>query len=94
MTGLAPVQRGPEPDAIHVLDTGAVFVLLNKHRPALLETLKAADRNEEPIWIPSPVLVEVGQAAYLLHNARLAFVDCCRNRRRLGSRGLAPPELA
>ena len=45
-----------------MLDTGAVFELLNKHRPPLLRILQAADLRAEPVWVPTPVLVEVGQA--------------------------------
>jgi hypothetical protein len=49
---------------VHFLDTGALIVLLNKHKPPLLTDLKAAASRlpTEAIWTPAPVLVEVGQA--------------------------------
>lgn len=49
---------------VHVLDTSAVFLLLNKHRPPLLTTLNTANSAEpvEGIFTPAVVLIEVGQA--------------------------------
>lgn len=47
---------------VHVLDTGAVYVLLNKHRPPLLATLEEASNEGHAIWMPAPVLLEVFQA--------------------------------
>jgi hypothetical protein len=46
---------------VHVLDTGAVVVLLRKHKPRILSVLKTEDEKGCPIWIPAPVLIEVGQ---------------------------------
>lgn len=46
---------------VHVLDTGAVLVLLNKHKPRILSFLKSEDEKGFPIWIPTPVLIELGQ---------------------------------
>jgi len=53
---------------VHVLDTGAIFILLNKHRPRLRRALEEAyDRDSEAfpemIRTPAPVLIEVGQAS-------------------------------
>src|SRR5258708_4243666 len=48
---------------VHVLDTGAVFVLLKKHRPPLRRLLEEADERNEYIRIPAPVLVELGQGS-------------------------------
>jgi hypothetical protein len=44
----------------HVLDTGALYVLLKKHKPKLWMTLSAA--AEDSIWIPALVLSEAAQA--------------------------------
>jgi hypothetical protein len=52
---------------VHVLDTSAIYLLLNKHRPPLLATLETVAANNSAtapqfIRTPSVVLVEVGQA--------------------------------
>jgi hypothetical protein len=47
---------------VHVLDTGAVVVLLNRHRPPLLQKLEQVALAAGAIWIPAPVLIEIGQA--------------------------------
>jgi hypothetical protein len=52
---------------VHVLDTGAIYLLLNRHRSQLSIDLSQADANHSAaapqiIRTPSVVLVEVGQA--------------------------------
>jgi len=50
----------------HILDTGAVYLLHDKHRPTLWEELeKLNDAGGSIFWIPSLVLTEAGQAKAL-----------------------------
>jgi predicted nucleic acid-binding protein len=50
----------------HVLDTGALYHLLDKHRPALWQELaELSQTGASNVWIPSLVLTEAGQAKAL-----------------------------
>lgn len=54
---------------VHVLDTGAVLHLHDRHNPPLLRELRAAGKDAA-IWIPSLVLTEANQAKPLFKKRR------------------------
>jgi hypothetical protein len=49
----------------HILDTGALYLLHDKHKPALWGELNEAAEEDSPIWVPALVLSEAGQAKRL-----------------------------
>jgi hypothetical protein len=57
---------------VYVLDTGAVFHLHNKHRPQLLNDLRAVSIDSS-IYVPAVVLVEANQAKQL-HRRRVEMI--------------------
>ncbi len=50
---------------VHVLDTGALYLLHNKHKPSLLTELRGEASKGFGVWIPSIVLAEAAQSRRL-----------------------------
>lgn len=51
---------------VHVLDTGAIYALHDKHKPPIIRELEVVARDDDcAIWIPAVVLAEAGQARQL-----------------------------
>lgn len=60
---------------VHVLDTGAIYVLHNKHKPPLLTKLETARVAGDAILVPSMVLAEAEQAKKLTEKGLEAIFD-------------------